>query len=170
MSALRYVALALSAALLLAACGGGEDHSAHEGGAASTPAGDGHAHSHDGFLFGEPGEASQATETIEVTAKDFEFIPKELEVDQGDVIEFKVTNQGSQEHEFVLGDAALMEELGSTAHEHGAEDANAVPMMEPGDEGTLVWSFTEPGRFRFECHIDAHHKLGMTGTITVMGN
>ena len=168
MRSFRTIAVVFAAALLLGACGA-EDHSEHQPPAA-PPADDGHAHSHDGFLFGEPGDAADVTETIEVAAKDFEFEPGELTVNQGDVIEFKVTNEGKAQHEFVLGDAALMEEMGSTAHEHSGDDPNAVPRLEPGDEGTMVWNFTQPGRFRFECHIDAHHKLGMTGTITVMGN
>lgn len=168
MRSYRLVAFA-AALVLLAACGGGEDHTNHQGDAA-PPAGDGHAHSHEGFLFGEPAQAGDATTKIEVEAKDFEFVPSELTVDQGDVVEFVITNEGDAQHEFVLGDAALMEEMGSSAHEHDSDEPNAVPPMEPGDSGTMVWNFTEPGRFRFECHIDAHHKLGMTGTITVIGN
>ena len=169
MRSFRFVALA-AALVLLAACGGGEDHSNHQPEAAPSAAGDGHAHSHEGFLFGEPAAPGAATTKIEVAAKDFEFVPNELTVDQGDVVEFVVTNSGDAQHEFVLGDAALMEELGSTAHQHGADEPNAVAPLEPGDTGTMVWNFTQPGRFRFECHIDAHHKLGMTGTITVIGN
>lgn len=157
--------------LVLGACGDSSEgsHSGHQPEAAPTAA-DGHGHSHEGFAFGEPGDPADVTETIEIVAKDFEFSPSELTVNQGDVIEFKVTNGGKAQHEFVLGDAALMEELGASAHQHAADDPNTVPQLQPGDEGTLVWSFTEPGRFRFECHVDAHHKLGMTGTITVMGN
>jgi uncharacterized cupredoxin-like copper-binding protein len=152
---------------VLGACGD-DGHDEHSGGPA--PASDGHTdHSHEGFQFGEAADASEATQTIDVTAKDFEFDPKEITVAQGDIVEFKVVNGGKQDHEFVIGDAALMEELGSMAHEHQAADVNAVPRLSPGDSGSLAWSFTEPGRFRFECHIDAHHKLGMTGTITVEG-
>lgn len=164
----RTIALVGVVALLLSACGT-EDHSQHQPAAAPT-AGDGHAHSHGGFLFGEPGDPSAVTETIEVVANDFGFEPNELTVNQGDVIQFKLTNEGKAQHEFVLGDAALMEEMAATAHEHSGSDPNAIPRLQPGDEGTMVWNFTEPGRFRFECHVDAHHKLGMTGTITVMGS
>lgn len=159
--------LACVAALLLGACG--EDHSEHQADAPPAAAGDGHAHSHNGYAFGEPARPGAATDTIEVAAKEFEFDPDDITVRQGDVISFEVMNEGDVEHEFVLGDAALMEELGSTAHVHGAADKNAVPPLKPGEEGSLTWNFTQPGRFRFECHIDAHHKLGMTGTITVMG-
>ena len=169
MRSIRFASLA-AALVLLAACGGGEDHTNHQPDAAPSVAGDGHAHSHGGFLFGEPAQPEDATTKIEVAAKDFEFEPSELTVDQGDVVEFVVTNEGDAEHEFVLGDAALMEEMGSTAHQHGSDEPNAVPPLEPGDSGTMVWNFTEPGRFRFECHIDDHDELGMTGTITVMGN
>lgn len=169
MRSFRTTAAVFTAVLLLGACGA-EDHSEHQPAAGSTAA-DGHSsHDHEGFLFGEPGDPADVTETIEVAAKDFEFGPSELTVDQGDVIEFKVTNEGKAEHEFVLGDAALMEEMAQAAHEHSSDDPNAVPRLQPGDEGTMVWNFTRPGRFRFECHVDAHHKLGMTGTITVMGN
>lgn len=163
----RWIAAALVAmSLLVGACGEEETPPAGVGGMAS----DGHSHSHNGYQFGEPAEAEDATTKIEVVAKDFEFDPDEITVEQGDIVEFVVTNEGKADHEFVIGDAALMEELGSMAHQHGAADPNAVPAMSPGDEGSLTWNFTEPGRFRFECHVDAHNELGMIGTITVMGN
>lgn len=161
------VVVALSGALLLGACG--DDHAQHEGDA--EVASDGHTgHSHEGYQFGEPADAADATETIEITAVDYEFSPSHLTVHQGDIVEFKLMNEGKLDHEFVLGDVALMEELGSTAHEHDAAEPNAIARVAPGEEGAMAWEFTQPGRFRYECHIDGHHKLGMTGTITVVGH
>lgn len=168
MKSIRIVVLAVSLALLLGACG--DDHASHEG---DTPgvAADGHTgHSHDGYAFGEPADATDATETIAVSAIDYAFEPSHLTVHQGDVVQFKVTNDGESEHEFVLGDVALMEDLASTEHQHDADEPNAVARLAPGEEGTMAWNFTQPGRFRYECHIDGHHKLGMTGTITVIGH
>jgi len=162
-----FAAVLVAMSLLLGACGEEETPPpAGQGGTAS----DGHSHSHDGFQFGEPADTADATTKVEVVARDFEFDPKEITVEQGDIVEFVVTNEGSADHEFVIGDAALMDELGSMAHQHGADDPYAVPVMSSGDEGSLTWNFTQPGRFRFECHVDEHNELGMTGTITVMGN
>ncbi len=150
---------------LLAGCGG-------DGGAgASDPHAHSDAHAAEGaqeFAFGAPGEASAATRTIEVVAHDpYRFEPDELEVDSGETVTFVVTNEGSEEHEFVLGDEEYQES-------HGAEmaagemhhEGNAVTVA-PGATEELTWTFPAEGEVLYGCHVAGHYDAGMVGAIRV---
>ncbi|MDQ4144010.1 MAG: cupredoxin family protein [Actinomycetota bacterium] len=151
--------LVLAVAILLGACGGDGGHAGHGGDEAGTS-----------VALGEQADAGEADRTIEVTASDkLEFDPDSLDVDAGEVITFKVTNEGKAEHEFVLGDEAYQEEhekaMAGGEH-HSNEDANAVALP-PGETAELTWHFTESGEIQFACHVGGHYEGGMFGVITV---
>lgn len=160
----------LVAAILLAllgACGGNGDD------AAGGP--DAHSHSHEHehdapatFDFGAPGNPSAATRTVEIVAHDpYRFEPEELEVESGETVTFRVTNEGSREHEFVLGDAEYQEshgrEMASGAMHH---EGNAVTLA-PGATEELTWTFPAEGDVLFGCHVAGHFDAGMVGAISV---
>lgn len=156
-------------ALVLSACGsagsnpgGGADHApmGHQGSgsAASTS-------------FGEPGRSDDASRTVEVTALDsLEFEPATLEVNQGDTVTFRITNEGRTAHEFVLGHREYQEthakEMAAGAG-HSMSNENVVE-LDPGATGEVTWTFTEPGEVLFACHVDGHYEGGMFGTIEVV--
>lgn len=160
---------AASLLVLLVACGergGGSD----SGGGHSHE--HSHSHSHDeqaaDFAFGAPGQASAATRTIEVTTRDpYRFEPAALEVESGETVTFVVTNEGEQEHEFVLGDLAYQE---SHAEEMAAggmhHEGNAVTVA-PGATEELTWTFPEEGEVLYGCHVAGHYAAGMVGAISV---
>jgi uncharacterized cupredoxin-like copper-binding protein len=106
-------AVAVGLALVLAACGGGDEG-----------AGDGHSsgmHGGNGSMmdFGAPANPDDADRMIEIDALDaLEFDPDSVEVESGDVVTFVVTNVGSDDHEFVLGDEAFQ-----TEHEEATAEA-----------------------------------------------
>lgn len=78
-----------------------------------------------------------------------------LTVDEGETIEFAMTNTATDEqHEFeVLGpDGNALGEIGPT---------------DPGQTGTLVLTFSKPGTYTFVCGITDHEAMGMKGTFTV---
>lgn len=113
--------------------------------------------------LGEPGDASEVDRTVAVTADEFNFSLDEIDAEVDETIEFVITNDGKAQHEFTIG----------TTHEHS--DAGGHPTgsgstgaIDPGDEATLIWTFTESGETNFACYIDGHDKQGMTGTITVI--
>jgi uncharacterized cupredoxin-like copper-binding protein len=123
------------------------------------------------FTFGEPGDPGDEDRVIEVTQLDeMRFDPASIEVSAGESILFEVTNAGRTPHEFVLGDADLQAE-----HEEVMAGMGGVPManelnaiaVEPGETGTVGWTFTETGTLEFGCHVPGHYAAGMVGEITV---
>ena len=159
-------ALALVAALLLLASCGGDD--GDDAGA--------HAHDHDhahmeeseDFVFGAPGNPSAATRTIEVTATDpYRFDPAALEVESGETVTFVVTNEGDEEHEFVLGDVAYQEEHGDKMEAGAMHHGGNGVTIAPGDTEELTWTFPPEGDVLYACHVGGHYDSGMVGAISI---
>lgn len=169
----RWLLVISVAALLLAACGGGNgsEDSASDGSADSQM--DHGMDSVDGgdseIDFGLPGEPADADREIEVEALDsLEFQPASLEVEQGEIVTFVVTNAGENRHEFTLGDEdfqmAHQEEMEMDGM--GGDEPNSV-VLEPGETKELTWRFTETGEVLYGCHEPGHYEGGMSGTILV---
>ena len=131
------------------------------------------AHS-EGFPFGEPADAGDADRTIEIeVGNELVFRPDSATVSNGETVTFRITNTGTLEHDFLLGDeeaqeeheAEMMEMMESGEEmEHSDPNAVAVPA---GETAELTWHFTEPGTVLFGCHVTGHYAAGMKGTITV---
>ena len=147
--------------VVLVSCGGGEDPGGHD------HAGGGHAGGESTASFGQAGDPGEADRTIEVSAVDpLKFEPTALQVEQGETITFEVRNEGSTEHEFVLGDAAYQESHGDQMGEMEHEEGNGV-FLEQGASDSLTWTFDKPGEVLFACHVNGHFKAGMFGRIEV---
>ena len=39
----------------------------------------------------------------------------------------------------------------------------------PGEMKTLTWTFAEPGRYQFACHLPGHYEAGMVLEVEVTG-
>lgn len=134
--------------------------------ASAAMAGIGHGSS----PVGEPGEAAQATRTVEVDMTDnMRFTPGEISVRQGETVRFVVKNSGAVKHELVLGTPeelrahyALM--LKTPGMEHA--DDNMVSVA-PGMAGEVVWRFTKSGDVHFACLQRGHYDAGMKGLVKV---
>ena len=151
-------------ALILGACGGSSGDDADQAQQGDNAAAQGE-------VPGSEADASEADTEIVVTATDdLKFDPETIEVKAGEVVTFVVRNEGSNVHEFVLGDAAYQEmhekEVEEMAGHEMAEMANAVT-VEPGETKELTWKFTEPASLQFACHEPGHYEGGMVGTIDV---
>jgi uncharacterized cupredoxin-like copper-binding protein len=112
--------------------------------------------------LGEPGEAADVDQVIEIEMTDqLSFDPSEIDISAGETVEFRLTNTASSPHEFVLGDN----------HEHSDDmqhaDENATGAIEPGGHASVIWRFPETGEANFACYIDGHNEAGMTGTVSV---
>jgi uncharacterized cupredoxin-like copper-binding protein len=157
------VVLLAIAAVMAVGCGGGGTSGAggHDHGAEGSP------QDHDGetFSFGAPADPSEADRTIRVEGHDLRFEPERIEVEAGETIAFEFVNEGSLDHEFVLGESADMDDSG--AHEHGDTAPNATAIVPPGETQTIGWTFEAAGDFVFECHVDNHDDAGMRGTVLV---
>lgn len=158
--------MAVSIALfVIAGCGGDT--------ASDTTTHDEETHSEE-FHFGEPAEAADADRTIHIEAgNELTFDPAELAVSAGETITFRVTNTGSLEHDFLLGNEeaqeeheAEMAEMMASGEEMEHSDPNAVSVP-AGETAELTWHFTEPGTVLYGCHVTGHFAAGMKGTITV---
>jgi uncharacterized cupredoxin-like copper-binding protein len=127
------------------------------------------------YSFGEPTMAAEATRVIEVSATDdFRFEPDRIMVSAGEVVTFKVTNDGEIPHDFVLGDVAAQD-----AHEEAMqnmtgddsmshEDPNAF-VVKPGETRVMTWRMTEAGEILMGCHQPGHYVSGMKGIIEIEG-
>lgn len=115
-----------------------------------------------GTVPGEAGDPAAVDEVVEISTTDqLRFEPDSIEVEAGQTIEFRINNDATGEHEFVLG----------PLHEHGAgmehSDPSSTGQLEPGATGSVVWAFPEAGTVQFACYVAGHNEQGMTGTITV---
>ena len=130
-------------------------------------AGGNHAGGH--YSFGEPASEAEVTRTIEVTAEDrdgMRFVMDIPSIQQGEVIKFIVTNNGTSDHEFSIGDTAsqrahakLMAKNPDMKHE---DDPSAVHLA-PGETEEVIWKFNKAvqGQIVFACQIPGHYEGGM---------
>lgn len=122
--------------------------------------------------FGEPAEASEADRTVEVNVDDdLAFEPAQFEAEVGEVITFQISNTGSVEHEFVLGDQEAQDQMAEMMdsgddHAHSGDMGNAVT-IHAGETAELTWRFTTEGTVLIGCHVPGHWEAGMQGAVTV---
>jgi uncharacterized cupredoxin-like copper-binding protein len=122
---------------------------------------------------GAAGDKANASRTIEIRQLDaFRFEPAAIQVKPGETVTIRVTNAGSQIHEFFLGDEKAHDERDAEMKDMGSEPmmmrdmANGVT-VDPGASKELTWTFPAKGSVEFGCHEPGHHDKGMKGTFTV---
>tara|TARA_R100000322_G_scaffold154238_1_gene113007 strand:+ start:691 stop:1230 length:540 start_codon:yes stop_codon:yes gene_type:complete len=151
--------------------------------------GEGH---HADSTIGQPGEAAEASRTVEVVMYDNYYEPEEMSVKAGETVRFVIKNEGMLVHEFNIGTAAM-----HAAHqdemmmmvEHGViqgdtinhemmkmdmgngqtmehDDPNSV-LLEPGETAEVVWTFGESTDLEFACNVPGHYSAGMVGPIDI---
>jgi uncharacterized cupredoxin-like copper-binding protein len=149
----------------------------------------GHGHATD---IGKPGQAAQASRTIEITMHDNYYDPESVEVRQGETVRFIVRNEGGLVHEFNIATAEMhaahqqemkmmvehgvidgdhinhdrmkMDMGGGRTMEH--HDPNSV-LLEPGKSAEIVWTFTTDAALEFACNVPGHYDAGMMGEIAI---
>lgn len=145
---LTRLALIPAAALLIAACSWGS---------AATTA---------------PSASASATTRVEVTLTDaLKMEPATLTVSAGMPVTFVVTNSGTANHEFYLGDEAAqadhekeMAAMGGMGHDEPEGIA-----VKPGETKELTYTFAAAGKTLAGCHVVGHYGGGMKAEITVAG-
>lgn len=169
----RLALLAAATVLVAAACGNDDS-----GGTAGTTAGTG------------------GTTRVEITMKEFAYAPDHVEVPAGVPVEITLRNDGSVEHEWMVGrdprdgggyEADLLAmaqievvegedyvfgEMGETDHTGttGAEEHHGTEVeVEPGGHVTLRVTFPADavGTWEMGCFVPGHYEAGMKGTFTV---
>ena len=129
---------------------------------------------HDMAAYGEPGNPSEVTRTVTITATEIVYDVRELQFKVGETVKFVLVNKGEQDHELVVADAAeqkehremmlMMAQNPGMVMEH--DDKNMVT-AKPGETRSFVWKFTKAGTFQFACNLPGHAEVGMLGKIDV---
>jgi uncharacterized cupredoxin-like copper-binding protein len=113
---------------------------------------------------GEPGFVAGTKATprfIDIEATDLLlFQPNAVNVQQGETITFRITNQGQAEHEFKIGPMQdVFADLPSTPEVAG---------ITPGSTKTITFTFDGTGPYAFACHAPGHFENGMFGFVNVI--
>ncbi len=160
--------IAGAAALLATACGGsrGEVTVVPENGAQGVAA--------NGAQVQAAPEVLTDGQAVEVAMTEFAFTPATLTVKAGSTVTFSFTNRGGIVHEAVIGDEQAQEEHEAAMtegmemqREEGAAEAAELE-LQPGESGTLTYTFSEPGTYLIGCHEPGHYEAGMVATIEVV--
>jgi uncharacterized cupredoxin-like copper-binding protein len=173
-------ALLAATAVLLLACGGGDQQPANQG-AGSTAA---------------PSEAD--TTVVEMTMKDHAYEPADVTVPAGEPVTLKIKNTGTVEHYFVVGDTIASDGEGvrknlfrdvslkkrkqtegkpeeddhGEGHEEEEHHENEFELP-PGGRGSITFTLPESkaGTYTIACFETTggkkHYELGMRGILTV---
>ncbi len=137
-------------------------------------------------LIVEPGEGGDHDETaehegeetsvealgriIEVEATDFAFTPDAFEVEEGETVTFRMTNNGEIEHELRVTTLHEVEEHIAGGHDdhHGEEAQESLILVQPGETADLTITF-EPG-VEYEvvaCLLPDHYEAGMAADLEI---
>jgi uncharacterized cupredoxin-like copper-binding protein len=116
--------------------------------------------------------SSMATPTSEpvcvgVIEGDFYVRPQRTTFQVGQPYIFAVGNEGAAVHEFVIEPAGKVDEP-LEAEVNGEERESEIEDIAPGETAELEWTFTEPGRYQFACHLPGHYEAGMVIEVEVV--
>lgn len=114
---------------------------------------------------GMPAPAEQATQTVNVSLTDdmkMKFSPT-LNIKQGDIVRFVITNTGQMPHEFSIGSIdeqdkhrAMMRSMPDMQHSDGT-----TITLQSGETAELGWHFMGQNFVEFSCNIPGHAEAGM---------
>ena len=93
---------------------------------------------------------------VQVTLDEFVVGADQLTLTAGQAYTFAITNTGQLVHELVIEPAGANDApLDQDGQESEVED------IDPGASAELTWTFDEPGRYQFACHVPGHLEQGM---------
>jgi len=118
-----------------------------------------------------PAASSMATPTTEpvcvgVIEGEFYVRPERTSFQVGQTYIFAVGNEGVAVHEFVIEPAGAVDKPLEEAN--GEERESEIEDIAPGETAELEWTFTEPGRYQFACHLPGHYEAGMKIEVEVV--
>jgi uncharacterized cupredoxin-like copper-binding protein len=121
---------------------------------------------------------SATPRTVNLIAKDYEFLPPIVDLVPGETVLLHVINGGLEIHEAIIGDQAVQDaweiaEAATVGHPPGPTPAVSVPpdvagiriVVASGERKDLVWTVpSDPADVTaliFGCHIPGHYAKGM---------
>jgi uncharacterized cupredoxin-like copper-binding protein len=120
--------------------------------------------------WGIAGDPKKTTRTIEIRmTDDMRFAPKVIQVKLGETVRLVAVNAGKVLHEIVIGTPQELKAHAEMMKKHPGMEHEEPYMahVDPGQKGTIVWTFNRAGSFEFACLIPGHLEAGMIGRITV---
>lgn len=118
--------------------------------------------------IGELGESSKVSRIIKITMLENMFLPSEINVKQGETIQFIVKNGGNKKHEMIIDTKSNLKKYAKMRRndpEMNTIGKNHI-RLDPDERKTLIWKFTKTGTIDFACPLPGHFK-GMRGKINV---
>ncbi|WP_158135916.1 cupredoxin family protein [Photobacterium damselae] len=114
---------------------------------------------------GMPAPQNQASQTVKVSLSDDMKIQfaQPLNIKQGDIVHFSVTNTGKIAHEFSIGsieEQAKHREMMKSMPDMKHDDGTTIT-VEPGQTKDITWHFMGEKFIEFACNIPAHSEHGM---------
>lgn len=138
--------------------------------ASAASAAGSHAGGHHDTPIGQPGVASKVTRTIQVDmVNGMRFRPSDIRIRQGETIRFVLKNTDSVRHEFSLGtpqELAEHYEVMKRFPDMEHDEPNKLTLA-PGQQGEIIWHFTQAGTVDFACLHVGHFDAGMKGQVKV---
>jgi len=90
------------------------------------------------------------TKQVTVTATDYDFNPKKIELTAGMTLELKLVNEGNVAHSWSVPKL----------------DADS-DRIQPGNSTTVTLKPSEPGTYEIACQVPGHKNIGMVGELVV---
>ncbi|GMU79741.1 MAG: hypothetical protein AMXMBFR46_25310 [Acidimicrobiia bacterium] len=104
--------------------------------------------------------------TVRIVVEHSRFEPEVVRVRPRTEVRFVVVNRDPIGHELIVGDDEVHDR-----HRNGTE---AYHPPEPGEvsvdagaRASTTYTFAEPGRYEFACHLPGHYAYGMRGVVVV---
>jgi uncharacterized cupredoxin-like copper-binding protein len=144
MNVQRTVLGLVAAVALLGGCGGGE-HDSH---------------------------STTADRVVNVAMRDIAYDPAAVTVKAGETVRFVFNNEGKLPHDAFIGDEAAQVEHEKEMREAdadgkgGGHDAHGI-VVDPGDIGSLTYTFKAGDMLIIGCHQVGHYAAGMKVALTV---
>lgn len=106
--------------------------------------------------------------TVEITAKDMAFGPKELVLEKGATVKLLLKNEDSLLHDLSVDKIAVKAEKGhDDGHDMGAKKPDLHVSADVGKTGEVTFTPTATGKYEFYCTVPGHKDAGMLGTLIV---
>ncbi len=107
------------------------------------------------------------TGAISITMRYSTFSTREVTVQAGAAVTFRLTNDDPIDHEWLIGDESFhaRHRNGTDAHHGGSPDEVSVPA---GTTVTTTITFRSPGEYSYICHLPGHEAYGMVGVVRVV--
>ena len=122
--------------------------------------------------FGIAGDPAKTNRTMRISMGDtMRFTPAVLTIKRGQTVRFIVHNDGKTLHEMVLGTEQELAKHAELMRKFPDMEHNEPHMVhvKPGRTEEMVWTFNQPGEFRFACLVPGHYEAGMIGKVIVKG-